>query len=393
MEALFVPDDFRAFMKRVAAILDAPEEDRFLDAEDALQDEVGYGGRIDGASVFTFTYITSDGHHKWTIKLEDAQIRDIADGLLIEVMGERYDIVRSARRAVSGEPLLVWGEYGDDALAPRDDDQVYAALDSLHASAADQPRLLRMWSAADDQLVAVVWGDRCALYVIESPEGYATSTGDAARHESFEARDHDDHPLLVPHADCVPWDIARRALVWFLHHGDLGEVPVEGRLPTALLMLGESDRKAVLAHRAEPPRELARSSLPRMLTPIAGLASGSASGPGSAIPEMLEAADTTQPVEMPPDIARPLGNEELSAWARRLIAVLDKRELIELRNANLDEITYQVGGLLQAHGQEAQHSIDTADWLANEIGAVRGIAKLFATGGDLQIALRRSRDA
>jgi hypothetical protein len=47
--------------------------------------------------------------------------------------------------------------------------------------------------------------------------------------------------------------------------------------------------------------------------------------------------------------------------------------------------------LLQAHGTEAQESIDTADWLANEIGAVRGISKVFATGGDLQIALRRTR--
>ena len=37
--------------------------------------------------------------------------------------------------------------------------------------------------------------------------------------------------------------------------------------------------------------------------------------------------------------------------------------------------------------------MDTAEWLANEITAIRGIHKLFATGGDLQIALRRSRDA
>ena len=42
-------------------------------------------------------------------------------------------------------------------------------------------------------------------------------------------------------------------------------------------------------------------------------------------------------------------------------------------------------------GTEAEHSIDTADWLANEIKNVRGVAKLFATGGDLQIALRRTR--
>ncbi|MCW5804962.1 MAG: hypothetical protein KIT31_21510 [Deltaproteobacteria bacterium] len=377
MEVLFVPDDFRAFMKRVVAILDAPSPDRFLDAEDALRDEVGYGGRVDGAHTFAFTYITRDGRHRWTITLEEAAIREIADGLMIEVTGEKHDLVRGARRATSGDPLLIWGEYGDDALRPRDDEQVYAALDSLHASALDQPRMLRMWSAADDQLVAFVCGDRCALYVIESAEGYATSTGDAAQRESFEAHDHDGRPLAVPHADCVPWDVARAALMWFLHHGDLGDVVVEGRLPTALLMLGETDRKAILAHREEPPRELAHSSLPRMLAPI---------------PELIEAAESTQPVDMPPDVARPLRAEELSAWARRLLELLDKRELIELRTANLDELAYQLGGLLQAHGVEAQHSIDTAEWLANEIGAVRGVAKLFATGGDLQIALRRSRD-
>jgi hypothetical protein len=82
----------------------------------------------------------------------------------------------------------------------------------------------------------------------------------------------------------------------------------------------------------------------------------------------------------------------VAAWARRLIEVLDARGLIELRRANLDEFAYQLGGLLQAHGVEAEHSLDTAEWLANEIGAVRGVDKIFATGGDLQIALRRSRE-
>jgi hypothetical protein len=83
--------------------------------------------------------------------------------------------------------------------------------------------------------------------------------------------------------------------------------------------------------------------------------------------------------------------EELSAWARRLIELLFSRELIELGQVSLDEVTYQLGGLLQAHGIEAEHSLETAEWLANEIGAVRGIDRIFATGGDLQIALRRSR--
>ena len=56
-------------------------------------------------------------------------------------------------------------------------------------------------------------------------------------------------------------------------------------------------------------------------------------------------------------------------------------------------MAYQLGSLLQAHAVEAEHSIESADWLAIEIGTVRGVRKLFATGGDLQVAMRRSRDA
>jgi len=140
-------------------------------------------------------------------------------------------------------------------------------------------------------------------------------------------------------------------------------------------MMGDIDRKAALAERGVAPTEIRRSSIPKMSTPI---------------PAVLEVQERTEPVDVPIDM--PLKMDELTAWARRLIEVLYSRELIEV-GGNLDEITYQLGGLLQAHGREAQDSLDTADWLANEIGAVRGISKLFATGGDLQIALRRSRYA
>jgi hypothetical protein len=370
-----IPDDFRSFMKQVIAYLDEPGDEKLLDAEDALQDEVGYGGRIDGTDTYRFQYITADGHSKWEIILKEAAVRDIADGLLIEVMGERHDIVRTKRREPTGKPLMIWGEYGDDALHVRSHQELVTALDSLHASAGTQPRMLRLWSAADDQVVAVVRGDQCALYVVESLDGYATSTGDLALTDSLEVPDHDGKPLLVPLADCVAWDHARNALLNFVDHGHLGpEIRVEGRIPTSLLMMGDVDRKAALAARSEPPRTLARSSLPRMLTPV---------------PEEVDAkAELTAPVE----VEAPMRVEQLSAWARRLIELLYSRELIELGKENLDEITYQLGGLLQAHGTEAEHSLDTAEWLANEIGAVRGVSKLFATGGDLQIALRRSRD-
>src|SRR5256885_7056296 len=98
-------------------------------------------------------------------------------------------------------------------------------------------------------------------------------------------------------------------------------------------------------------------------------------------------AELTAPV----DVERPLGVAELSAWARRLLEMLHARELIELGKVNLDELTYQLGGLLQAHGTEAEHSMDTADWLPDEIRAVRGVGKLFATRGELHSALRAAR--
>jgi len=375
MQLFDIPDDFRVFMKQVVAYLDVPNDDRFLDAEDALQHEVGYGGRIDHHDTYRFIYIAADSQHKWELVLREAAVRDIADGLVIEVEAERHELVRTKRRTLIGEPLMIWGEYGDDALNVHSHGELVTALDSLYESAKAHPRMLRLWSAADDQVVAVVSGEQCALYVVESLDGYATSTGDQSLVESFEVSDHDGKPLAVPYADCIPWDRARNALLQFVDHGNLGpEIRVEGRIPSLLLMMGDIDRRAALGARVEPPRTLSRSSLPRMLTPIPG------------------AIDAEGELTAPVDVETPLGIEQLAAWARRLIELLDKRELIELGKANLDEITYQLGSLLQAHGTEAQFSLDTADWLANEIGAVRGISKLFATGGDLQIALRRSRD-
>ena len=375
-EPFLVPDDFRAFMQRVVAYLDTPGEEKFLDAEDALRDDTGYGGRID-PDTFRFTYLTRDGLYKWELPLQEAAIRDIADGLLIEVMGERRDIARTEQRQPTGHPLLVWGEYRDDALAIHSEEQLAAALDGLQAASLDTPRMLRLWSAMDDQCVAVLAKNLAALYVVESLDGYGSSIGDRTRTESFEVIDQDGKPLGVPFSDCIAWDVARRALLQFVHAGDLGaEVQLEGRIPSSLLAMGDIDRKAALAMRGDAPAELKRSSLPRLSTPIPR--------------EVIAVDETTTPHE----VEQPLALEELSAWARRLIEVLYARELIELgKNDNLDEISYQLGGLLQAHGAEAQDSLETAEWLANEIGAVRGISKLFATGGDLQIALRRSRSA
>jgi hypothetical protein len=260
-----------------------------------------------------------------------------------------------------------------------------SALDTLRRFAVDQPRILRMWSPSDDQLVAAVWRDECALYVLESPDGYATSTGDARRpdgFDAFEVLDHDGKPLAVPWADCVPWPIACRGLLRFAVHGDLGpEIPVEGRIPSQLLVHGELDRKAVLAMRAEPARDPRRSSLARLA--LAG--AETLERASDAVPSEIAAETTAPTVREPPSLA------ELAAWARRLIQALFSQRLVELGGGTIDEISYQLSGLLQAHGEEAEHALDTAEWLANEIKAIRGIARLFATPGDLQLALRRSR--
>lgn len=372
-QPFLIPDDFRAFMQRVVAYVDLPG-DKFLDAEDALQDDTGYGGRVSD-DLFRFQYITGDGLHKWELPLRLAAIRDIADGLLIEIMGERRDIVRTKQREPQGDPLLVWGEYVDDALTIKSVDELSVALDHLKAVSYDTPRMARLWTATDEQCVAVIKGDVCALYVVESVDGYGTSMGDHTLSDGFDVRDHEGKPLTVPWADCIPWDVAKRGLLHFMQNGDLAEIAVEGRIPSVLLMFGDIDRKSAIATRGEAPHDLKRSSIPRMATPIPS--------------EVTPVDDTTVPHE----IEIPLRLEELNAWARRLIEVLHQRALIELHKGNLDEVTYQLGSLLQAHGTEAQASLDTAEWLANEIGAVRGISRVFATGGDLQIALRRTRFA
>ncbi|HEU4733739.1 MAG TPA: Imm1 family immunity protein [Kofleriaceae bacterium] len=391
--SFLVPDDFRAFMRSVVGYLDAPGTDKLLDAEDAFQDACGYGGRIDGSTRYRFVYLTVDGVHRWTIALDEHEIRAIADGLQIEAEGERTEVERTREREPSGQPLLIWGAYNDDALLVHSLDDLVIALDTLRRYATEKPRIVRMWSPSDDQLVAVLWGDDCALYVIESVEGYATSSGDPARTDSFEVLDHDGNPLIVPRADCVPWPAACRALIRFAAHGDLGpEIAVEGRIPSQLLMHGELDRRTVLAMRAEPAHDPRRSSLPRL---VAGPgAPGAPDGPepgadAGAVPSALvdPLTDLTAPIQR-----EPRSIADLTAWGRRLIQVLLAQGLIELGpGPGIDEISYQLSGPLHAHGDEAEHALDTADWLANEISSIRGIARLFATGGDLQIALRRSR--
>src|SRR5439155_5430222 len=90
--------------------------DKFLDADDALRDDCGYGGRIDGAIRYRFTYLSGDGVDRWTIVLDELELRAIADGLQIEAEAEHDEVIRTQRRTPTGEPLLIWGAYNDDAL-------------------------------------------------------------------------------------------------------------------------------------------------------------------------------------------------------------------------------------------------------------------------------------
>jgi hypothetical protein len=373
MPSFLVPDDFRAFLRTVVEDLDAPGGGKLVDAEDAFQDACGYGGRVDGS--YRFHYLTRDGVHRWTIALAEHEIRAIADGLQIEADGECAEIVHRHRREPTGEPLLIWGAYDDDALTVRGLDDLVVALEMLRLAALDEPRVLRVWSPSDDQLVAAIWRDHCALYVLESADGYATSSGDPRRTDAFEVVDHDGTRLVVRWSDCVAWPSACRALSRFAAHGELGpEIAVDRRIPSQLLMHGELDRQAVLAIRAEPARDPRSSSLARWTAPAVPVA-------------VADGADATVPVHR-----APVDAAELTAWARRLIQLLFARALIELDDgAGIDELCDPLSGLLQAHGDEAEHALDTAEWLANEIGALRGVRRLFATGGDLQVALRRSR--
>lgn len=375
MPSFLVPDDFRAFLRAVVEDLDAPGGGKLVDVEDAFQDACGHGGRVGGS--YRFHYLTRDGMQRWTIALAEHEIRAIADGLQIEADGECAEIVHRHRREPAGEPLLIWGAYGDDALTVRSLDDLVAALELLRLAALDEPRVLRVWSPSDDQLVAALWRDHCALYVLESADGYATSSGDPRRTDAFEVLDHDGNRLVVRWSDCVAWPSACRALSRFAAHGELGpEIAVDRRIPSQLLMHGELDRQAVLAMRAEPARDPRSSSLARWTAPAVPVA-------------VSDGVDATVPVHR-----APVDAAELAAWARRLIQLLFACALIELEDgAGIDEMCYQLSGLLQAHGDEAEHALDTAEWLANEIGALRGIRRLFATGGDLQVALRRSRFA
>jgi hypothetical protein len=331
--------DFRAFMRAVAAELD------FGEVGTTVEHECGRGTRV-APHVYRFTYLEKDGHGRWEVELREEQIRDIAGGLLEEI-----DAVPLAEgtRTSRGEALLVWGEYDDDALRVRTLGDLAIALDAMQTASLGASCLLRLWSTGDEQAVAALDGFECAIYVVHSGAGYARSVGDPTREDTFEVNDHELGPVSFPGADTIPWRIARPALLKFAESGELGDgIILDGSIPTQLLMLGDYDREAELAKRRPPPADPALSSLPRKA---------------------------------------PHGE-----WAARLVQGLLELQLIEIDMQIVDAVTARIAILLIARGDQALESPEAAQQLAKEVERVRGVGALFATGGDLQIAMRRTQD-
>jgi len=339
-----IPDDFRAWMREVVAKLDFG--DGHVAGARAFETECGHGGRVEGRDLWRFTYIMNGGHERWELELRTQQLRDIAAGLVDELDGRRLD---GNSRVTRGEPLLVWGEYDEDALRVRSLSDLAVALDALYSIGAIEPLLARLWSTSDDQVVAAFNGLDVALYVVGSQHGYGTSVGDPTRSDAFELVDHDVGAISIPWAHCIPWRLARPALLRFAEYGDLGDaILLDGSIPSGLLMLGDFERSSELETRRTPVLDPAATSLPRKA---------------------------------------PAGS-----WAERLLGSLVELHLIEIDTSVQDRITAHFAMLLQAYGDDAQDSPEAAQKLTKELERIRGVGALFATGGDLQIALRRTQD-
>jgi len=329
-------------MREVAAKVDW--EDRAdLVGPEALQHACGRGGLI--GDLFRFTYLEPEGGGRWEIELREQQIRDIAGGLLEEVDAMP---LAEGTRVTRGDALLVWGEYDEDALRIRTSSDLVIALDAMFSLSVAQPIIVRLWSTNDEQAVAAMSAPDVSVYIVSGTD-YGRSVGDPTRTDDIEIVDHDVGAVQIPCADCIPWRIARAGLLRFAEHGDLGaEIILDGSLPTQFLMLGDFDRDAELATRREPPVDPALSSIPRKA---------------------------------------PQGE-----WAKRLVHSLLELQLIEIDMHIVEAIIARVAILLIHIGDDAMDSPDDAHKLAKELERVRGIGALFATGGDLQIALRRTQD-
>ncbi len=344
---LQVTEELRAFMRDVAAKVDWTTDRAELVGPEALVSECARGGRIDGGDQYRFTYYARDGHGRFTLELREQQIRDIAAGHVDEIDAVEHD---PDTRIPRGRALVVWGEYDDDALAVRSDQELAITLDALQAIGGVDPIMIRLWATADEQIVVVINGAECALYVVRGTHGYGTSIGDSSRTGTFELVDHDVGALSIPWSHCLSWRVVRPALLRFAERGDLGDgVELDGSIPSQFLMLGDFDREAELATRRPPVVDPAQTSLPNKT---------------------------------------PHGE-----WASRLLGSLVELHLLELDTSILDSITARTALLLVELGDDAQDEMPSAQKLAKELAKLRGVGAIDATPGDLQIALRRTQYA
>ncbi len=331
-------------MREVAAKVDWGDRTDLVGPE-AVTHECGRGGLLPGGDTFRFVYLEKGDTGRWEIELREQQIRDIASGLLNEIEGTP---LAEGTRVTRGEAVLVWGEYDEDALRVRSPVDLAIALDAMFAFSIYHPCLVRLWSTGDEQAVAAMHSPDIAVYVVGGND-YGRSVGDPTRTDTLDLVDHDVGPVQIPGADCIPWRIARAALLRFADQGALGDdVILDGSIPTQFLMLGDFDRDAELATRRDPPTDPALSSIP------------------SKAPQ--------------------------GEWARRLVRSLLELQLIEIDMHILDSIIARVAILLVSTGDDAIDLPDVAQKLARDLERVRGVGALFATGGDLQIALRRTQD-
>jgi hypothetical protein len=346
MQRLAVTAELREFMRDVAAKVDWADTKELFGAE-ALVAECARGGRVEGTDVYRFTYYARDGHGRFMIDLREQQIRDIAAGHIDEIEALEHD---PDTRVPRGQALLVWGEYDVDALAVRSERELGVALDGLQAMGSIDPLMIRLWATADEQVVAMLNGAECALFVVRGTVGYGTSIGDSARTGTFELTEHDLGEVSIAWSNCLSWRVVRPALLRFAERGELGEeVLLDGSIPSQLLMLGDFDREAMLASRRAPVSDPAQTSLPDKI---------------------------------------PHGE-----WAGRLLRGLVELHLLELDTSILPAISARTAMLLLELGDDAQDEMPAAQKLAKELAKIRGIGALDATPGDLQIALRRTQYA
>jgi hypothetical protein len=250
-EQVRVTESLRMLMAEVVDRIDSPDEDAFLDADDAVQVEDAWGGRVE-RDRFRFIYRPDDAT-AWVITLRERQVRDVAEGHLQVVSAERDTVGIRDREPESGDPLLVWGDGPADALSVRELEHLRVVLTALAASATRAPRWFRLWSRRDDLMFGVVTSGECSLQVVWSGGGYATSRGNDEQTEEFEAPNGEGSVTKVPWSDCVEWRVALQAALEFTGTGKLGTLPVKERVRPDVVVRAAGGRSRELASRASPP--------------------------------------------------------------------------------------------------------------------------------------------